>query len=238
MSKPYISVIIPAYNEEKLITYCLKNLKNQNFNHPYEIIVVNGPSTDKTNTIAKNYAHTVVQQTGIGIGQARQQGCQLAKGKILAITDADVFVPPNWLSKIYNYFLKHPRVIAITGPYEFVHSGNLNKASKIVRPIIKELHQFISDTVPLSGTNSAFKKSAYFKAGGFDPEITGLEDVELGIRLSKIGQVVYLSSLVVKTTDRRFRQPGKHILTTLLPTYIKRIVLKKKDKRVIWKPLK
>lgn len=232
-----ISVVLPAYNEEILIEKCLKNLQNQDFKLPYEIIVVNGPSGDKTKEIALKYTDRVVDQKGIGIGQARKQGCDLAIGEILAITDADVFVPSNWLTSIYEYFSKHKYIVAITGPYRFINSKRLNKMLKFALPIARDIHAAVADTIPLSGTNTAIRKDAYDTVGGFDEQITGLEDVELGIRLSKIGKVDFVKNIVVKTTDRRYKNPSKHIMTTLLPAYIKRTVLKTKDNKVIWKPI-
>lgn len=237
-NNPIISVVIPAYNEEKLIAKCLRALKKQDFKLSYEIIIVNGPSTDQTQAIAEKYTNLVISQTGIGIGQARNQGCKLAIGEILAITDADVFVPPDWLTRIYSYFKENKYVIAITGPYNFIDSDKLNKTSRIVRPIVKEIHQTITGTIPLSGTNMAIRKDAYFMAGEFDSQITGLEDVELGMRLAEVGKLVYLDNLVVKTTDRRYKHPFKHFMTTFLPAYIKRTIFKTKDDRVIWEPVK
>lgn len=213
-------------------------MSDQDFKQTYEVIVVNGPSTDQTKKIAKQYANLVVDQTGLGIGQARNQGCKLAQGKILAITDADVFVPKNWLTSIDQYFRHYKYIVAITGPYQFINADRLNRASKIVRPIAKEIHEVITGTIPLSGTNTAIRKDAYYMAGEFDPEITGLEDIELGTRLSAIGKIVYLDNLIVKTTDRRFRHPSRHFMTTFLPAYFKRTVLKTKDHKVIWKPVK
>ncbi|MBU0576439.1 glycosyltransferase family 2 protein [Patescibacteria group bacterium] len=236
-NSPVISVVIPAYNEEKLIEKCLVALKKQDAKFSYEIIVVNGPSTDQTRAIAQEYADVVVNQTGIGIGQARNQGCKLAQGEILVMTDADVFAPPNWLTRIYDFFRENKYVIALAGPYNFIDADTLNRASRIVRPIAKEIHKAITGTIPFSGTNMAIRKDAYFMAGEFDPEITGLEDIELGMRLAKVGKSVYLENLVVKTTDRRFKHPTRHFMTTLLPAYIKRTVFKTKDDKAIWKPV-
>lgn len=232
--EPVISVIMPAFNEELHIEKSLRRLREQNFSKPYEIIVVNGPSTDRTKEIAEKYANIVVDQTGFGIGQARHQGCRLASGQILAMTDADVFVPANWLTLIDNFFHQNPEAVAVTGPYQFINSDHLNRAARIVRPVATALHTWVAGGAPLSGTNTAVRNKAYYEAGEFDPEITGLEDVELGNRLLKIGKVVYAADLVVETTDRRYRKPLQHIFTTALPAYVKRMIFKTKDKKVIW----
>lgn len=238
LGKTTISVVIPAYNDAKLLKKCLQALKKQDFSLPYELIVVNGPSHDNTKEIALRYADVVIDQSKIGIGQARNEGCAEAQSKIIAITDADVIVPKYWLSRIYQYFKKYKYVIALTGPYRFINSEKLNNSAKVARIFAKEFHRILTDSSPLSGTNMAVRRDAYMAVGGFDPEITGLEDVELGMRLSKIGKIIYVEDLLVKTTDRRFRHPVQHVLTKLIPTYFKRTVLRTKDSKVIWKPTK
>ena len=237
VQNPIISVVIPAYNDSLLLEKCLQQLRSQRFSFPFEIIVVNGPSKDNTKQVAERYANVVVDQDGIGIGHARYVGCNHAKASIIAITDADVIVPIDWLDRIYQVFSNNKYFIAITGPYVFINSEKLNSWAKITRPLAHHFHRIVYDAQLLSGTNMAVRKDAYQAVGGFDPEISGLEDVELGMRLCKIGKVSYRSDLVVSTTDRRFKHPIKHIFTTLIPAYIKRSVLKKKDKYVIWKPL-
>ena len=66
--KPVISVIVPAYNEEKFLPQCLEALKNQSFNLPYEIIVVDNNSTDLTGEIARNAGVKVVLEKRKGVG--------------------------------------------------------------------------------------------------------------------------------------------------------------------------
>jgi len=93
-----ISVIIPALNEEKRIEQCLQSLKNQSYGD-FEIIVVDGGSRDGTVEITRRYAK-VIKQKSRTIGGARREGAMVAKGDILAFTDADTILDCNWLSSI------------------------------------------------------------------------------------------------------------------------------------------
>lgn len=232
-SLPQISVVVPALNEEKLLPLCLSALKNQNFERCFEVIVVNGPSADSTGEIAKKLADKVIYVHRTGIGFARKRGFKVAKAPIIATTDADVVVPVNWLSRIYDYFSNNPSTLAISGSYVFTNNNWLNFLSIIARPTAMLSHKLLTGTVTMSGNNSAFRKSAYVTAGEYNPNITGLEDVELGLRLAKIGRIDYLPSLAVSTTDRRFRGRAlKHIFATLIPTYIK--ILKKENQTHSW----
>lgn len=234
-TKPQVSVVIPAYNEEKLLPVCLQNLRRQGFKGSWEIIVVNGPSTDNTQKIAESLADKVIRVGRPGIGLARKMGCKAAKAPIIAVTDADVFVPPNWLSRITEFFRMHPEVMAISGPYIFMNNMFLNILSLIVRPIALVINLLTTGVVPMSGNNSAFRKKAYDLAGGYDSKITALEDVELAMRLKTIGKIAYLPTLIVKTTDRRFRSRVlSHFFGSLMPAFIRRLKRQKDTGLNLW----
>ena len=95
-----ISVVIPAYNEEQLLSKCLKSLTNQDFHLPFEIIVVDNNSRDKSNAIAQSFGVKVIKETNQGVVWARQKGLLQAQGEIIAQADADCYYPSNWLSLI------------------------------------------------------------------------------------------------------------------------------------------
>lgn len=233
--KPQVSVVVPAYNEEKLLPICLQHLRRQNFRGNWEIIVVNGPSTDNTQKIAESLADKVVRVGRPGIGLARKKGCKAAKAPIIAVTDADIFVPLNWLTRITEYFRTHPEVMAISGPYIFTNNMFLNILSLIVRPIAFVINLLTTGVPPMSGNNSAFRKKAYDLAGGYDSKITALEDIDLAMRLKTTGKIVYLPTLIVKTTDRRFRaRILSHLFGSLIPAFIRRLNRQKDTGLNLW----
>lgn len=111
-----VSVVIPAYNEEKLIERCLASLQAQTV-APYEIIVIDNNSHDATAAIAKSHGAIVAAETAQGIAWARDAGFNRASGDIIARLDADCIAPPQWVEIITNYYQKQPlsRARAITG---------------------------------------------------------------------------------------------------------------------------
>ena len=89
-----ISVIMPAFNEEKSIGECLKSLKNQSYK-PIEIIVVDDGSHDNTLKIISNLKSQtsnlkLLRQNHLGPGPARNLGASNSKGEILVFVDADM----------------------------------------------------------------------------------------------------------------------------------------------------
>lgn len=100
-----VSVVIPAYNEEKLLGRCLESLHNQHL-APHEIIVVDNNSSDRTAEIAAQYGAIVVSEKRQGIAWARDAGFDRASGDIIARCDADCVAPPTWIETITRYYEK------------------------------------------------------------------------------------------------------------------------------------
>src|SRR3990167_9148920 len=93
----YISVVVPAFNEEKYLSRCLESFKQQDYpKEKFEVIVVDNNSTDKTPKIAQSYEARLVGCQVRGVAVSRQAGGQAAKGEIIAGTDADTVVSTNW----------------------------------------------------------------------------------------------------------------------------------------------
>lgn len=101
-----ISVIIPVYNEKKIIESCLESLAKQTF-RDFEIILIDDGSTDQTPQIIHNQQekHTdlklaVLHQDHGGTGMARNLGAKQAKGEILVFVDADMEFSPEFLETL------------------------------------------------------------------------------------------------------------------------------------------
>jgi glycosyltransferase involved in cell wall biosynthesis len=95
-----ISVVIPAYNEEKSIQSVIRD-----FSKPYvsEIIVVDNNSTDKTAELARKSGAKVVTETNQGYGFALQRGMREAKGDIIILTEADCTFVGKDMEKLLIY---------------------------------------------------------------------------------------------------------------------------------------
>jgi len=213
---PSISVIVPAYNEEKYLAKTLKTLRNQTFKD-YELIVVDNNSKDRTNEIARKLADRVVVEKKKGYHNATNRGAKEAKGKIIAFCDADSLYPRDWLEKIMADFENNKGLVAIYGGTKFHDSASLLIfLSKIFYETIIRLSLLLGFHNP-GGFNFVMKKSAYFKAGGYDSKIyNGASlDAELGRRLQKIGPLKFRPDIIVQTSSRRFRING-YFKTTLM----------------------
>jgi len=178
----HVSVIIPTLNEGQFIGDSLCSIRNQSF-RDFEVIVVDGGSTDRTVEIAKEYADKVVLAPGSKIGEARLIGVKEAQGNIIVSTDADTIHPLNWLENLVRHF-EDPKVVAVGGAiYPLNPSETTLAYTAGLNTIANALHWFI-------GSNMAFRKDIFEKAGGYPLLIKG-EDWSLSARLAKYGKTVY-----------------------------------------------
>jgi len=103
-----ISIIIPAYNEEKSIKDTVQRVffVCKNSFKEYEVIVVNDGSTDKTATVLESFktSHLIILNRGFnrGYGASLKEGIEYAKGEVIAITDADGTYPIEKIPQLIN----------------------------------------------------------------------------------------------------------------------------------------
>ncbi len=215
-----ISVIIPAYNEEKNIGRCLDALVKQITTQPFEVIVVDNNSTDTTASIVKSYEKKLdlllVMEKEKGRGPARHTGFSKAQGDILLSTDADTIVPPDWID-ILSHELSRSHAIAATGTCKVIDCGIVkNTTISLLQPLAMHIYRLLFGHYWLSGFNFAIVKDAYIKSGGFDRRLNALEDIDLSFNVHKIGKIHFISNTPVIFSGRRFQ----HGLFTGLFPYV------------------
>lgn len=205
-----ISVIVPAYNEEAYIQACLASLQRQDYRGPFEIIVVDNASEDRTAAIASACGARVVYAEQRGYAAARGRGCAAASGDIIAMTDADSEVPQDWLSRLNEWFQRSPSVVAVGGMFHFTETSRQEDLLfNHLIALVVEKSSILASTLGhrfLCGFNMAFRRDAYERTGGFDTSLQYAEDLDIAAKLSRIGEVVLDPRLRVRTSFRRYSQ--------------------------------
>ena len=210
-NKPLLSIVIPAFNEENSIGECLKSIQSQDFNLPFEIIVIDGPSSDNTSLIAKRYGARVYKLRERGINIAWLTGVEKSRAELIVFTEADTSVPRNWLRKIYENFLLNPKAVGIVGRYKFKNKSILNHFVLPMMLFADVFHYLWTGYYAFRGTNFAVRKKFLIKCGNFDKDIKTHGDVELSKRISRFGKIVYLPDLNAETSNRNFKTLGNFI---------------------------
>ncbi|HEY9204453.1 MAG TPA: glycosyltransferase family 2 protein [Candidatus Methanoperedens sp.] len=202
-----ISVIVPTYNEEANIRACLKSLCSQTLpRDEYEIVVVDGNSRDRTREIAEEYADSVFIQTSKKVGGARNDGVMRARGNIVATTDADCIIPPEWLEVIKNDF-RNNRIAQLYGTVYPIEDGIKNRLSLMGANMFSRTGYYTHSLYYTLGCNTAFDKETFIRAGMYRCIDAG-DDLEIARRIRKIGRVRFDSRMRVGFSMRRYQQFG------------------------------
>ena len=210
--RPAVSVIIPALNEAKYIKEVMEGLRNQTLGN-FEVIVVDGGSTDSTVKIARGYGARVVIDKGGLISESRNRGARIARGGILFFTNADTRPAPHAIETYLDVF-KEKNVVAATGPLDPLEESDaiLRFCYKFVSVGLAQFAMAVG-APSISGSNFAVRRSAFMRAGGFDEKFKTYEDLDLSNRLKHQGRIAYSQGALVHTSARRIKAWG-------IPKYI------------------
>ena len=119
MNEKVLSVIIPVYNAERTIDYCLESLIDANLEGKYEIICVNDGSNDdslkKLKKWEEKYLDTIriIDKANGGMSSARNIGMKTARGEWLFFCDSDDFIAKNSMSAIFDFIHSYPKELGL-----------------------------------------------------------------------------------------------------------------------------
>jgi len=206
-----ISVVIPAYNEEDNIAYCLDAFLRQTTKRDFEVILVNNASTDRTAEIAHKYSDklnlNVILDLTKGRGHARYVGFNNAKGEVILSSDSDTVVPDNWIETLASILDNNLNAVAVTGTCKVIDLDlKTNKRFNQLQPLSMRIYKIMRHHYWLTGSNFAIRRDAYLKSGGFNPRLNVQEDIDLSLRVSKVGRILFLPNIPVISSGRRFKK--------------------------------
>lgn len=220
-----ISIVIPAYNEEKYLARTLQSIQNQSI-APDEVIVVDNNSTDKTAAIAKEFGATVVHEKQQGNVFALKKALDSATCEIIASTDADSQLPKDWI-KNSKILFADDTIVCATG-YAWIDSPSVvNNFLAFVGYALFLLVTFGIGKPNVSGFCLVVRKSAYQKSGGIDTRYLISSDVDLGLRLKKYGSVILAASLTATTSARRWKKGAHKEFLLYTKSYFSTVWLRK-----------
>ena len=117
MKKLDLSIVIPCYNEEKIIFNTLETISNFFKNKNYELIIVDDGSIDKTRDIVKKFDKVILnkERKNKGKGYSIKEGVLVAQGDLILISDADLSAPVSEFYKLKKFIDKYEIVIGSRG---------------------------------------------------------------------------------------------------------------------------
>jgi glycosyltransferase involved in cell wall biosynthesis len=212
-----LSFIIPAYNEERYILDCLRSIYSHGDLPPFEVIVVDNGSTDRTVELVRNTFPTaivVLEHDQKGPAAARNAGAKVARGKLFAFIDADCRLPASWWSNVQKAFSQENAML-IFGPYRYYEAKTFWKKAMFHMANVWfvqlgfRLGLLFGKGGPGFGGNTVVRQEAFQMVGGFDDRFAFYgEDVDFVKKVSSRGKVVFSPTAWVYSSDRRFRKEG------------------------------
>jgi glycosyltransferase involved in cell wall biosynthesis len=205
-----ISVIIPVYNAESHLRQCLTRL-GQSVDAPFECIVVDDGSTDRSAAVARHFGALVLSTEGrCGPARARNIGARVARGDILLFIDSDVCAHPETLSQVAAEFMSHPEIDALMGSYDPQPS-----APNFMSQYRNLMHHYVHQIGKHEATSfwagcGAVRKETFLEFGGFDEiyRTPAIEDIEFGYRLAAAGRRIRLCNHIQVTHLKNWSARG------------------------------
>lgn len=201
MNKPEVSIILPVYNSEKTLNFCLDSLMSLDFpKEKLEIIVVDYNSSDSTKDIIKRHEVIYLSEPKKGAAFALNRGIRNSRGEIIAITHSDCVVEKNWITNIIKGF-RDSNIGGCGGevlsynPQSWIErywdyrrlyfqDGNIAKGESILPWI--------------ASANVAFLRSVLDEVGLFDESFTDEYEIDLSWRFCLKGyQLKYIPDALV-----------------------------------------
>jgi glycosyltransferase involved in cell wall biosynthesis len=203
-----LSIIVPAYNEEKYLPATLEALARTKPNDA-EIIVVDNESTDTTREIAKSFGARVVDEQEHNIGKVRNTGAEAASGNVLIFLDADTIVRPGTFEKINDALKLDESCFGGASEVEYEPIEN-----RIVIAWFMLLWPFLGKLTKMRGGALQFCRTHIFRElNGYDTTIWVGEDLDFHWRLDKLasargGHTTLIEEPKVLTSSRRWNKMG------------------------------
>ncbi|MEM3113277.1 MAG: glycosyltransferase family 2 protein [Candidatus Pacearchaeota archaeon] len=209
---PIVSVIIPAYNEEKSIESTIRSILQTDYpKSKFQVIVVDDGSSDNTFKIArkfKKHGVEVYTKTNEGKGVALNYGLKKARGDVIFSMDADTYVDRNSLKEMVRYF-KNKKVMCVSPSILVDNPKNTLQRVQYIEYImglfLRKAFANVNSIHITPGAFSAYRKSFFDKYGGYD-EGNITEDLELAMRIQYHGYIIEHSpeSLVYTIAPDKF----------------------------------
>lgn len=209
---PLVSIVIPAWNEEVNILRSIASLSMLDTQIPYEIIVVNNNSVDKTrDTLEMLHVRSFFEEKQ-GSGPARQTGQEHAAGKYVLLADADCFYPPKWMDEMI-FALEKSGIVLVYGRYAFISEPGFPRwqlaIHESLRNVIAEIRQFKRPFLNAGGASLGYIKELGLKVGFIKTGFRG-EDGVFTYDMMKFGKVRMVKSkkAIVWTYPRALQRDG------------------------------
>jgi glycosyltransferase involved in cell wall biosynthesis len=217
---PFISVIIPVYNDTERLRTCLAALAEQTLAADrFEVIVVDNGSSEPPRSAVESFAFgRFAEEAKPGSYAARNRGLELARGEVLAFTDSDCIPDRNWLDAAVGALEANPACGFVGGRVDVRPAAPANPTSVELYDVVFGLRQElnINRYHHAATANMITRRQMMERCGRFDEAVMSGGDLEWGQRVTAAGfPGVYCDAACVGHPARRqlsqlVRQARRH----------------------------
>ncbi len=189
-SIPFVSVIVPVYNDSQNIRKCIEALLSQTYPEKYEVLIVDNGSTDETRTVVRKYPVRLLMEDQIQSSYAaRNKGILNAQGQVIALTDADCIPSSDWLVKGVANLMRVPNCGLVAGRINLCFR-ELNKpnAVELYESVMRYKQKEYIEKERYGATANVFTfKNVFDNVGLFNDKLKSGGDNEWGRRVFSFG---------------------------------------------------
>jgi glycosyltransferase involved in cell wall biosynthesis len=189
ISKPMVSVIIPAYNAAEFLGAAIASVQKQTFSD-WELLIINDGSTDDSVAIIGEYQTIddrihLINQLNQGVSTARNLGVEKSRGQFLAFLDADDQWLPNKLYQHLKHFQSHPQLGVSFSQVEILNQAG-EPTGQVSSSRLSNLkpEYFLSENPTTTTSNWVVRREVFHQVGGFCKDMSFSEDLEWLLRVS------------------------------------------------------
>jgi poly-beta-1,6 N-acetyl-D-glucosamine synthase len=204
-SFPKISILVPAFNEEKTIKNCIKSLQKLDYPN-FEIIIIDDGSSDNTFEVASQFKSVkVLQQKNQGKPNALNNGILHSSGEIILTVDADTELERLALKSIANRFTNNNKLGAVAGNVKVKKESTLLNTIQSAEyatgiNLVRKGQSVLGSVMVVPGPVAALKKEAVEKIGYFSDD-TFAEDFDITAKILKTGYKIEYEEKSLAYTD-------------------------------------
>ncbi len=211
-TEPLVSIVIAAWNEEVNLISCIASLFKIKTTIPFEIVIVNNNSTDRTQEAIDRLHVRSFFESKQGAGPARQLGQEKALGKYILTADADCIYPSCWVDEMMEV-LQKPGVVCVYGRYSFISGQGYSRwklsVLEFMKDVIAEYRHINRPYFNTYGLSMGYVKEFGLKVGFIKINRRG-EDGQLCLDMMKYGKIKQVRSNKARvwTGPRTLQQSG------------------------------
>jgi len=222
---PFFSIILPTYNRSQILDRVVQGILDQQHPH-FELIIVDDCSQDDTPLVIKDLEkkdqriRSLRLEKNLGLSGARNAGIFSAQGACIALIDDDDEVIPEWLAKAYKKITTLPESWGVLYPRQWIRDDMTgipypNVVSPMEGYIFEKLLK--GEQLPIGASGVFIRKEALLECGGFDVNMSGIEDYDLWFTLSKKWTFHFINAplvIVYEHQGPRMSNPGEKMIRT------------------------